>query len=309
MATEGMTSGIRSGVLQGVKTGLGMSRSRSGLVSGLSNGIANKDKTQDPVTLASARNSCPYFYWNSENVTLSGSNVTAIDNLLNQYNPLTQSAESAFTVQSDPARILNGVFNNKSSIQFDTNDAFGLLNTAGPDMTNTSEMTIMMVCKLVSVGDSVFFTKADSNVLATVGDFKIYSDGTAYFVELVGNPTSQIATYQTMPLVGVNPPLFNKWILLTVKARLSLPNGPGSCLDIFVNGTREKYLVSDTITSLPREPTSTWSNSYIIFGNDISYVSGGSNQIASGLIIEEWINESEQLRLENFFREYYGYKF
>ena len=308
MASSGLISGVRNGVLQGVKTGLGMSLMRNGLISGLTNGISNKDKTQDPVLLASARNRCPFFYWNSENVTLSGSNVTAIDNLLNTFNPLTQSVESSFTVQSDPLRVEKAVFNNKSAIQFDTNDAFGVLNTAVPNMTNTSEMTIMMVCKLVSSGDSVFFTKWDSNALPTVGDLHIYSDGSAYFVELVGNPTSQVATYQTFPTGGL-PPLFNQWILLTVKARLSLPNGPGSCLDIFVNGSRDKYVLSDTITSLPRIATSTWQNSYIIFGNGISYVSGGSNQIASGLIIEEWINESEQLRLENFFGEYYGYNF
>lgn len=307
MANGGLSSGIRNGVLQGVKTGLGMSRSRSGLVSGLSDGIANKDKTQDPVTLASARNRCPFFYWNSENVTLSGNNVTAIDNLLNTHNPLTQNSESSFTVQSDPLRVANAVFNTKAAIQFDTNDAFGVLNTAVPNMNTTSEMTLMMVCKLVSAGDSVFFMKWDSNAISTVGDLQIYSDGSAYFVELYGNPTSEIATYQTMP--SPVPILYNKWVLLTVKARLSLPNGPGSCLDIFVNGAREKYLVSDTITSLPRTPTSTWDNSYIIFGNGINYVSGGSNQIASGLIIEEWINESDQLRLENFFREYYGYNF
>ena len=305
-------SGLKQGRLQGVKTGLGKASSVSGLLSGKSNGVNIKQKMQDPVLLGSARNSCPFFYWNADNVTLSGLNVTVVDNLLNNYNPLTQSAESSISIISDPLYVSDAVFNNRSAIEFDTNDAFSTDNAAVPNMTNTSEMTLILVCKPVSTGRSILFWKKDSSsdppFSDTIGDLGVEFDGTNIDVAFVGNPTTEQATY-----TAVDPRIKNNWIILTVKARLSLPQGLGSCIDIFVNGVRNKNLVSDTITSLPRIANTTWQNSYINFGNNGSSVSpgtlGGNNQIAAGLIIEEWVNESEQLRLENYFRWYYGNKF
>ena len=309
MSSSGLKSGLSGGIHQGIKTGLGMSAMRSGLSSGVKNFESNKLKMQNPVLLASARNSCPFFYWNADNVTLSGSNVTAVDNLLNNFNPLTQSSESSMSIISDPLYISRAVFNNKAAIEFDSTDAFSTDNGAVPNMTNTSEMTLMLVCKPTSATRSILFWKQDTSggTSTTVGDLSVEFDGTNIDVTFVGNPTTQTSTY-----TAIDPRIKNNWIILTVKARLSSPGGFGSSIDIFVNGSRNKILVSDTITSLPRVPVDTWLNSYISFGNNGSSSSPGTlggNQIASGLIIEEWINESEQIRLENYFRWYYGYKF
>ena len=306
MALSGLESGLRQGRLQGRKTGLGMASSRSGLISGRTNGIANKDKMQDPVLLASAINDCPFFYWNADNLTVVGGNVTAITNLLGKYNPLTQSAISSMSVLSNPAYNSAAVFNNRAAVTFDNNDAFSTDNLAVPNMTNTSEMTMIMVCKPVSVGRSVLFWKKDTNSdpsIATIGDLSVEFDGSNINVVFNGDPTSETATYR-----AVDSTIENNWIILTVKARLSLPNGIGSAIDIHVNGKRCKTLVTDTITSLPRVATSTWANSYIQFGNS-NQTTGGNNQIAAGFITEQWMNESEQLRLENYFRWYYGYNF
>ena len=306
MALSGLESGLRQGRLQGRKTGLGMASSRSGLISGRTNGVANKDKMQDPVLLASARNDCPFFYWNADNLTVVGGNVTAITNLLETYNPLTQSAISSMSVLSDPAYNPAAVFNNRAAVTFDSTDAFSTNNLAVPNMTNTSEMTMIMVCRPVSTSRSVLFWKKDVNSdpsIATIGDLSVEFDGTNIDVFFIGNPTTQTAQYE-----AVDSTIKNNWIILTVKARLSSPDGPGSFLDIFVNGKRCKSVVTDTITSLPRVATSTWANSYIQFGNS-NQTTGGNNQIAAGFITEQWMNESEQLRLENYFRWYYGYNF
>ena len=307
MALSGLESGLRQGRLQGRKTGLGMASSRSGLHSGRTNGVANKDKMQDPVLLASAINDCPFFYWNADNLTVVGGNVTAITNLLGKYNPLTQSAISSMSVLSDPAYNSAAVFNNRAAVTFDSTDVFSTNNSAVPNMTNTSEMTMIMVCRPVSTSRSVLFWKKDDSsdpvFVATIGDLSVEFDGTNINVIFTGNPTTQTATYR-----AVDSTIKNNWIILTVKARLSSPDGPGSFLDIFVNGKRCKTLVTDTITSLPRVATSTWANSYIQFGNS-SQTTGGNNQIAAGFITEQWMNESEQLRLENYFRWYYGYNF
>jgi hypothetical protein len=36
---------------------------------------------------------------------------------------------------------------------------------------------------------------------------------------------------------------------------------------------------------------------------------GGNIQLGAFLMTDYWLNESEQLRLENYFRDYYGHKF
>ena len=312
MARTGFERGFNPGRLQGVKTGLGMAGYRTGFAGGRTDGTANMNKMQDPVLLASARNDCPFFFWNADNVTLSGLNVTAVTNLLGTFNPLNQSSVSSISIISDPAYVAKAVNNNNAAIEFDASDAFSTNNAAVPNMTNTSEMTLMLVCKPVASARSILFWKKDSSTdpvfSDTIGDFEVAFDGTDITVTMISNPTTETATY-----AAKDPRIKNNWILLTVKARLSKPNGAGSCLDIHVNGTQNKHLVSDTITSLPVIANTTWNNGFINFGNNGSVSSpgtrGGNNHIAAGLIIEQWINESEQLRLENYFRDYYGIKF
>ena len=312
MAKTGFAKGFIQGQLQGVKTGLGMAGHRTGFAGGITDGTANMDKLQDPVLLASARNNCPFFFWNADNVTLSGLNVTAVTNLLGTYNPLTQSSISSMSIISDPAYVASAVNNNRAAIEFDPSDAISTDNLSVPNMTNTSEMTLMLVCKPVATARSILFWKKDSSsdptFSNTIGDLEVAFDGTDITVTMTGNPTTEQATY-----AAKNPRIKDNWILVTVKARLNEPQGAGSCLDIHVNGSQNKHLVADTITSLPVVANTTWNNSYINFGNNGSSGSpgtrGGNNQIAAGLIIEQWINESEQIRLENYFRDYYGIKF
>lgn len=306
MARSGLVRGFNQGILQGAKTGLGMAGMRTGFAGGITDSTANMDKLQDPVLLASACNDCPFFFWNADNVTLSGLNVTAVTNLLGTYNPLTQSSISSMSIISDPAYVASAVNNNRAAITFDLNDAFSTNNAAVPNMINTSEMTLMLVCKPVAAARSILFWKKDSSTdpvfSDTIGDLEVAFDGTDITVTMIGNPTTEQATY-----AAKDPRIKNNWILLTVKARLSEPRGDGSCLDIYVNGTQNKYLVSDTITSLPVIANTTWLNGYINFGNNgsasVPGTRGGNNQIAAGLIIEQWINESEQIRLENYFRD------
>jgi len=306
MAQSGLNSGMSRGLHQGVKSGLSASQLKSGLKGGIISDIWDKSKIQDPAVIASARNDCPFFYWNADNLTVVGGNVTAIENLLGTYNPLTQSTISSMSVISDPAYNSAAVFNNRAAVTFDSTDVFSTNNLAVPSMTNTSEMTMIMVCRPVSTSRSVLFWKKDVTSdpsIETIGDLSVEFDGNNINVVFNGNPTTETATYRAS-----DPRILNHWIILTVKARLSLPNGIGSSIDIYVNGMRNKTTISDTITSLPRVAVSTWANGYIQFGNS-NQTTGGTNQIAAGFITEQWMNESEQLRVENYFRWYYGYNF
>jgi len=306
MARSGFERGFNQGRLQGVKTGLGMANLRSGLIAGRTDGTIHRDKIQDPVLLASARNDCPFFYWNSENMTLSGTNVTGVTNLLGTYNPLTQSAISSFTVTSDPLYVPQAVLNGEGAIRFDGNDAFGVLNTIVPNMANTSEMTLMMVCRATTNG-GVLFAKTDESLFpgtGTSGDLIVETDANFNFeVTFLGGNYSSL-NYE-MYVTNDPKTRSGQWVILTIKARLSLRYGTGSAIEIYVNGTKNMVNTFGPITSFVN---TTWLNSYIVFGNGTSFVNGGSD-IAAGLIIENWINESEQLRLENYFRQYYGYKF
>ena len=302
-----MNSGLINGRHGGVKSGLAMSNMLNGRHSGISNGVMNRNKLQDPVVISSARNHCPFYYWNADNVILSGSSVIEVTNLLNTYNPLTQSVKSYFTTTGTINRNIDDVFNNKSSLSFNTSSTvFGRQNDSSPSMTNTSEMTLMMVCKLTATTRSVLFWKKDVNTdpafSDTAGDLSVEWDGTNINVFFIGSPTTEKAQYR-----AVDATMKNNWVLITVKARLYNPGGIGSCIDIFINGKRCKSVVSDTITSFGRTPSITWANRYILFGNSSVY--NGGNRLAMGFITEEWMNESEQLRLENYFRWYYGYKF
>ena len=306
MAQSGLNSGMSRGLHLGVKSGLSTSQLKSGLKGGIISDIWDKSKMQDPTVISSARNDCPFFYWNADNLTVSGGNVTAITNLLGTYNSLTQSTISSMSVLSDPAYNSAAVFNNRAAVTFDSTDVFSTNNLAVPSMTNTSEMTLIMVCRPVSTSRSVLFWKKDVTSdpsIATIGDLSVEFDGSNINVVFTGNPTTETATYRAS-----DPRILNNWIILTVKARLSLPNGIGSSIDVYVNGMRNKTIISDTITSLPRVAVSTWANGYIQFGNS-NQTTGGTNQIAAGFITEQWMNESEQLRLENYFRWYYGYNF
>lgn len=300
-----MNSGQQSGIQQGVKSGTALSNMLSGQRSG-NNSNMPKRKNQDPVVISSAINDCPFFYWNADNMTVSGTTVIGVTNILGTFNPLNQSAISSFTVASNPERISKAVFNNRAAIQFDTNDAFGVINTADPDMTNTSEMTLMMVCRVPTTDGIVLFNKTDEGSfpgIGTGGDLIVESLAGGFIVTYVGN-TYASGNYVQWTISDAKSKS-GDWVLLTIKARLKQPFGRGSELEICLNGTNNAVKTFGTITSFTE---TTWNNNYIIFGNGSSTVNGGSD-IAAGFITEQWMNESEQLRLENYFRFYYGYKF
>ena len=75
-------------------------------------------------------------------------------------------------------------------------------------------------------------------------------------------------------------------------------------MELYING---KLNVNPVTTGFVGS-TSNFSSQSMNFGNDITQASGGS-QIAGALVLDYWANSSEQIRLENFFRWYYGFRF
>ena len=100
------------------------------------------------------------------------------------------------------------------------------------------------------------------------------------------------------------------WILVTIKCTLKQTNGAGSEQIFYVNGKPQHNFVSSNWTT--PESTQAWSaagQGIAIGVNSISTPSANGMYFASLLVLPYWANESEQLRLENYFRDYYGKKF
>ncbi len=309
MAQSGFNRGYNQGHLQGAKTGLGMARHMSGYKSGTVSGtVYNKEKIQDPILLAASNTRAPFSYWNADNVTLSGTNVTAVTNLIPIYNPLFRSANVTLSaLSSDPAYVANGVNNNRAYIAFDANDGFGIYPLTTPDFRNTGELTLMFVTRANTAG--CIFCFNDESIFkgsGTCGDCIIESSANGIFTITVNGNTNSSGQQEIWTSSDAKS-RDGDWVLLTVKFRLSLRYGRYSAVEIHLNGTKNQTLSSGEITAFASSNFTITTN--IIYGNRSSFSGTSGCDIAAGLICEQWLNESEQLRIENYFRDYYGIKF
>ena len=166
-----------------------------------------------------------------------------------------------------------------------------------------NEFTIMMVFRISSTSNGrVLFSSVDSTISATVGDISITTEGgNRVRVSFIGSPTSTSAVYETYdPLVEGT----YHWHILTCKFRIYQPNGPGSELEMYLNGNLNMRPITTTFGG----STNNFVGNTFFFGNNSSAASGGS-QIASAITFDYWLNSSEQIRIENFYRWYYGRRF
>jgi len=288
--SNSLNSGLQSGFHQGVKTGLSFSPMYNGLRSGYLNGLGKHDKVQDPtIGIGYNANRRPVVFWLGDYAVYSGTTLTTLYNLI--------SGGSSITIGSSPAYIDNGFLNNRSYIDF--NSAADRVYTTNNVISGQSEMTVTMLVKLTTSGTRTLLYKVDSAFSNTIGDLHITSeDATKVRVTLIGNPTTTSAVYDTYA------PIKGQWFILTVKVRLSQPQGPGSELEIYVNGTRNQTPITTTFGA----SSSTFVGDGVYFGNNSSATQGGS-QIAGAFVATYYLNSSEQIRIENFFRWFYGYRF
>ncbi len=299
MSRNGINSGLKPGMLQGLKSGLGFSRMESGLKKGLVGESGIHNKVQDPTLLQG--NKQPSCFWIADYATATGAGAT--------ITALTQlsSGKTSFTFNSSPAYQPpysgnGGVYNNRAYIDFNSaSDAiYTSLSTMG---SGKNEFTLMMVLRLSSSLQKSLFYSVDSTISATVGDIHVEAFGNRIRVTFTGSPTSTLSIYETYdPLLEG---LYH-WHLLTVKLRLYQPNGQGSEMEIYLNGNLNMKPVTTTFGG----STNNFVGNTFVFGNNStgSFTAGGS-QIASVLTFDYWLNPSEQMRIENFYRWYYGRRF
>jgi len=99
------------------------------------------------------------------------------------------------------------------------------------------------------------------------------------------------------------------WCIITVKCTVKQKNGLGSEQEMYVNGKYQHIFSSTTWTTPEVTTTFPASQELSIGSSNISAPVNNGMYLASFLLLPYWANESEQLRLENYFRQYYGKTF
>lgn len=284
MGASGLENGRKiSGLMPGIKSGRTLSQMKGGLVGGLSNGIMNHRNMQNPTLLIGSK--APLIYWNAESCTVNASN-----NVLSAANLITSSAET-LTVSSDPNRTLGDVFSGKGGVAFDATDFIGTSAVLG----NKTDATVIVVAKPNSVSGAYIFNCIWSS-FDTVGDFWMTADTGIVTSTFLGSPTGNrvtVASYRLIPDI---------YYIFTIKVRLTKTSGKDA-LEVFVNGVKQSNYTSDTFA-----PGSVIQDTAIRFGGNSSQTLGG-NSIGAALIFDYYLENHEQLRIENYLRWYYGRNF
>lgn len=99
------------------------------------------------------------------------------------------------------------------------------------------------------------------------------------------------------------------WMLVTMKCNLIQTLGPGSEQEFYINGKEQHQFVASNWANQVNNWSGTGQSFAINTDNVTSVTNGNSMLFASVLVLPYLANESEQLRLENYFRWYYGKRF
>jgi len=289
--------GLNSGILQGVKSGLGMSNITSGLKGGIVQNIPDKNKMQNPLNLSG--NKKPLIYCNADNLTTNTGTVITLTDLIGSGFTLTNAQGTSFT----PDIIVKDIFNRRDSLDFN-NAASSLYPTPSLNFNGDSEVSIIMVCKLKPIAAQVFYID-DSITPGGVDLSMTDTNRTLRSIYYGGQPGSITnSQYDSFLSQGES----SDWMILTLKYRLKQPGGAGSEQEMYVNGRLQHKLNSSTFNIITTSMTS--GQTFIIGNTSItSGTRGNSMYLGSFLLLDYWMNESEQLRLENYFKWYYGNKF
>jgi hypothetical protein len=298
MARSGLNSGMSRGLHQGVKTGLAMSNMSSGLNGGVVSSIWDKSKMQNPTTLSGIKK--PIIFCLADELSQNTGTVITMRDLVGSGFSLTNNQGSSPT----PDLVVNGIFGHRDYLDFN-NGTSSLIPTPSFNFGGDTEVSFMMVVKVKPVSAKTLLYVVneltpggiDVSTVDTIGTLRsTYRGGQG------GAITSSI--YDTF----LSPEEASDWMILTCKYRLKLPGGQGSEQEIHVNGRLQKKLFSTNFTIIT---TSMTAGQTLIVGN--SAVSGGTRgngiHLGAFLMLDYWLNESEQLRLENYFRWYYGNSF
>lgn len=274
-----------------------MAPMRTGFLGGITDGTANMDKLQDPTLLTGIKK--PLFFCNADNFTTTGTSITLTD-LISSGRALTNTQGTNPT----PDIVTKGIFNLRNSLDFN-NAAGSMYPTPAFNLSGESEYSVMMVIKIDPATGYILQVQDLLNPGSLV--LRVTDTNRTIRSTFYGGQSGALTT-SVYESAGVSQAEEQDWMILTVKYRLAQPGGPGSEQEMYINGTLKEQLVSSDFSVITTTMTST---STFVIGNDREALGsqGGNIHLGAFLMTDYWLNESEQLRLENYFRDYYGHKF
>lgn len=296
MAQSGLNSGMYGGLRQGVKGGLAMSNLGSGLNGGVVSSIWDKSKMQNPLNLTGIKK--PLIFNNADNLLAPPAASVTLTNLIGSGFTLTNAQGSAFV----PDLVEGGLFGRD---YLDFNDSrCSLYPTPTLNFSGDSEISVIMVVKLKASASQLFYI-TDT---ITPGSVDLSMSDTNRTIRSIyyGGQGGSITNSQYDSFLS--PEEREDWMILTAKYRLKQPGGAGSEQEMYVNGRLQHKLNTSNFNII----TTTMSAGQTCIVGNTSITSGSrglSMHFGSFLLMDYWLNESEQLRLENYFRWYYGNSF
>lgn len=294
-----MQLGHQSGRLQGVKNGKGQANKHSGMKQGIHKLTRDKSHSQDPAELTGVKK--PLIFCISDFYTQPSNIETRLLDLCGSGYDLYCNAGGTYR----PQPLVKDIFNNKTSMDF-VNASCYLVPIPTLALTNYNAVTTIMVVQLKGQASKAVFTIDDTTtpggLNVTIEDTNNKLSSTFYGGQPGSVTNSKFETYKPSGEAW-------EWMIITSKVRLDQPQGAGSEQELYINGNLQKKFVSSTFNVITKAFNSAQN---IIVGNDNSILSGTKgNGIKLGgiVVLPYWANECEQIRIENYWRSYYGNKF
>ena len=303
----GTRGGLQPGLHSGVKSGNNLGNPRSGLSGGMHNITPNRNKMLNPENLTGTKK--PLIYGLADFYTGEvGAASLSLDDIADTGNNWVSNGSQS----NRPIPVVNGL-NGKNILNYNSSLA-QLLPRLTLSSTLRQAYTFMFMVKLngnngltildtnsITAGAILIQTPASSASSYRI-DSRFYSatsTGTTYTSDV--GPTFATSSANT-------PDEFKQYMLLTVKYRLVQPNGRGSEQHMFING-RFHQLLPGTDNFSPTI-NSTFSIASCFVGNNSSGLASSIDfKLGMALVLPYWVEYAEQVKIENYFRWYYGYNF
>jgi hypothetical protein len=295
MALSGLKSGLNgTGLLQGVKGGSSLGQMKIGLVGGNINTMSNRSNMQNPLNLTG--NKKPLMYGLPDFYTITGSTITNLTDIANTGRFWTSNGSAA----SRPIPRENKL-NGRTMLVYEGASAWMSSNSA-PSSTAKNAYTIIFVAKMNGTGNMTMLTSNSITAGAInvqAGPSDTYSVRSDFYYS-----TSNFSTWSS---VSPSNRITRDYAIYTVKYRLAQPGGVGSEQLMYINGQLQHYPVSTTFTL----GTTTAAMNTIAIGNSPTSPNTLARDFELGacMVFDYFVNESEQLRLENYLRYYYNERF
>lgn len=310
MPIHGLKSGLAiRGMQSGVLSGNALAGIESGYRSGMNNNLPEKQKMLNPLNLTGDKK--PLIYGLADYSNISTGNTTNLNDIANTGNYWRSNSSTS----NRPIPIANKL-NGKYMLSYASSSSVMITTGASSFQSgNRSAYTIMAVIKLNGTSGNVVF---DNNSIVA-GAIQVSCPGGSVspfrMASKFNSQSSVGSTYVTDVGPSTNfsntPYEFTDYMIVTAKYRLTQPGGVGSEQDFFINGRRHHILSG--VDNFSETSLKSWSLTDFSIGNIATITSPNTFaqgfEMGMGMILPYWLEYSEQVKIENYFRWYYNKSF